>query len=220
MEQKWTKRYFDEIYLRQDPWYFFSSDYEQEKYLRQIRLIKEHLRMPPNEILELGCAEGAHTLLLANKFPDAYITGIDISTHAINKARSNLKSYPQVNLIEADIADSLKVIKTRKFDLIIFSETVYYMGATLSVCQLFTFFTKLVERLTKRGILCMANIIEQKHSEETVLNMRPVMECYYTLLSSLAVPVHRSTYWKIKKESNTIHEYQIWLFQKMDKIDI
>jgi trans-aconitate methyltransferase len=172
--------------------------------------------MPPNEILELGCAEGAHTLLLANKFPDAHVTGIDISTRAIKKARSNLRSYPQVNLIEADIADSFKMIKTRKFDLIIFSETVYYMGATLSVCQLFSFFTKLVKLLTKRGILCLANIIEQKHSEETILNMRPVMECYYTLLSSLAVPVHRSTYWETKKESNAIYEYQIWLFRKMN----
>ncbi|HUV02366.1 MAG TPA: class I SAM-dependent methyltransferase [Desulfobacteria bacterium] len=80
MSGRWGKEYFDEKFEREDPWEFFTSDYEQRKYRRQIDVIKDHISGSLNAILEVGCAEGVHTRMLAKVFPYVEITGLDISS--------------------------------------------------------------------------------------------------------------------------------------------
>lgn len=69
-------------------------------------------------------------------------------------------------------------------------------------------------KLKQGGILCMANIVNQPDAPETPLTKRPIMDCYFSMLSHLAKPIHRSTYLEYKKESGRYYEYQIWLFEK------
>lgn len=208
----WTKEYFEKEFENPDPWKFFSSDYEQKKYERQIVFIKD--RIPhPERILEIGCAEGAHTKMIAQEFPETEIVGVDVSSIAIHRAKENVK-IDKVEFLKADIIECIDNIPDRYFDIIIWAESIYYIGDRLSVREVFEFFGKIVSKLKQRGILCTANIIDQPDAPETPSTKRPIMECYLYLLSCLAETIHRSTYLEYKKESDRYYEYQIWLFNK------
>lgn len=207
----WTKGYFEKEFEKSDPWNFFSSEYEQKKYERQIAFIKD--RKPYAEkILEIGCAEGAHTKMIVETFSNAEIIGVDISHKAIQKAKSHVKS-DRIKFLEADILDYIDNIPNRYFDVIFWSESVYYIGDRLSVRETFEFFEKIISKLEKRGILCMANIINQHNAPETPLTKKPIMDCYFSIISNLTKLVHISTYLEHKKESGRDYEYQIWIFE-------
>lgn len=214
VENLWTREYFDQRFKQADPWAYFTSDYEQRKYKKQIAVIRDHAVEPLNAILEIGCAEGAHTRMLAEAFPSSKITAIDISPRAIQRAQYNLRSYTKVEPIQADIIEFVKNIPDQCYDVIVWSESVYYLGDRLSLRQLFEFLTKVIGKLRQGGLLCMANIIEQPNSPETLLTKRPLMECYHSILCSMAIPLHRSTYRERKREDGPLYEYQIWLFRR------
>jgi 2-polyprenyl-3-methyl-5-hydroxy-6-metoxy-1,4-benzoquinol methylase len=53
----------------------------------------DQLKNPPTSILDVGCGNGAFTLKLAQKYPNARVVGIDISQEAINAALAGKKAY-------------------------------------------------------------------------------------------------------------------------------
>ena len=55
----------------------------------------------PRRIVDLGCGPGNSTDLLAQRWPDAEVTGIDSSPDMLAQAR---RAYPALRWIEADIA--------------------------------------------------------------------------------------------------------------------
>jgi tRNA G46 methylase TrmB len=72
VSELWKKEYLEEKFSKPDPWNYLTSPYEQQKYHRQMDAIID--RYPnPGKILEIGSAEGAHTSLLAKRFPNARI---------------------------------------------------------------------------------------------------------------------------------------------------
>jgi tRNA1(Val) A37 N6-methylase TrmN6 len=101
----WTTDYFEEKFEEPDPWKYFASSYEKIKYRRQLDIIQD--RCPnPDKILEIGSAEGAQTLLLAETFPEAKITAVEISSKAIQRAEYNLAAHKnRLELINDDIAN-------------------------------------------------------------------------------------------------------------------
>jgi len=207
-----TKEYFEKEFENPDPWDFLTSNYEQKKYIRQIFLVKD--RLPnPKRILEIGCGEGAHTILIAKKFPNAKIIGVDISSTAIHRAKKNVKN-DKVEFLEEDIVKYLYYIQDEHFDLIFWSESIYYIGDKLTLYELTNLFLNVVKKIKTNGILCTANIIDQKNAPETTLTKRHVIECYFSILSHTIKLVNRSIYFEYKKESNQNYEYQIWLFEK------
>lgn len=52
-----------------------------EHWLR--RQLLRHISTPPNRILDLGCGTGSSTVLLKQAFPDAEVTGLDLSPHML-----------------------------------------------------------------------------------------------------------------------------------------
>ncbi|MDM7912871.1 MAG: class I SAM-dependent methyltransferase [Methanotrichaceae archaeon] len=103
--EPWTINYLEEKFVRPDPWRYLTSPYEQTKYRRQIDVIKDR-RPEPKRILEIGSAEGAHTLILAESFPSARITAVEISSKAIVRARERLENHKdRIELVNADIDD-------------------------------------------------------------------------------------------------------------------
>lgn len=208
----WTREYFDKEFENRDPWNYLTSQYEINKYLRQLMLIKDRITVP-KRILEIGCAEGAHTKMIMQEFPEADIVGLDISSIAIERAKEKVGSN-KVEFICKDIIDYIYNDEDGFFDLIIWSESVYYIGDRLSIKDVFECFEKIIAKLKSGGILCMANIIDQKNAPETPLTRRQIIRCYFSLLSHFAKPVHSSSYLEYKKESSRYHEYQIWLFEK------
>ncbi|HZD58955.1 MAG TPA: methyltransferase domain-containing protein, partial [Anaerolineae bacterium] len=76
-------------------------------------------------ILEIGCGTGLLTGLLANAFPHARITALDIAPEMINIARQNLISYETITYVVADGEDP--PLDT-SFDLIISNATFQWFS--------------------------------------------------------------------------------------------
>lgn len=69
-----------------------------------------------SNILEIGCGTGYLTGLLANTFPHARITALDIAPEMITAARENLKGYKTIEYV---VADGENPPLETSFDLII-----------------------------------------------------------------------------------------------------
>lgn len=210
--QPWSIDYFEEMFAKTDPWNYYTSPYEQTKYRRQVDLIKD--RIPyPREILEIGCAEGAQTLLLAKQFPNARITGVEISLNAFRRAEDNLKQLgDRITLVNLDIAEC-QIGPKEKYDVIVWSESIYYLAARLTSITMHDLMSKILNRLKVKGLLVMANTLNlPEELPEYAVTKRPFIDCCYILLSSLILPLSKSTY--LEEKAGKIYEYQIWAFAR------
>jgi trans-aconitate methyltransferase len=209
----WTAEYFDEKFATPDPWGYFTSGYEHLKYLRQIHLIAD--RAPdPGRILEIGSAEGAHTIMLLDQFPSAMITAVELSSHAIDRAKESILYYKKrTELINADIIKYEPMLQKNAYDVCIWSESVYYIGARLSLNETHSLLERIVEKLKPGGILVMANAVDLPEDiPESEVTKRPLIDCYYHLLSSLAAPAVKAVY--VEEKLGRVYEYQIWAFER------
>lgn len=78
----------------------------------------------PIEILDVGCGNGGLVAALETQNGNFIYTGIDFSTEALEKVKSN---FPTKKFIYADIEHP--PVFPQKFDIIIFSEILYYVKA-------------------------------------------------------------------------------------------
>ncbi|MBF8185714.1 methyltransferase domain-containing protein [Nonomuraea sp. K274] len=115
------RRYFDWWHRSPDPWHLQTDDYEQQKYATTLRTLPER---PYNRILDVGCAEGVFTHALAGAYPDAEVTGVDVSERALNRARAR-PGTPRPGFARADL---LSYDRHHAFDLVVCAETLYYLG--------------------------------------------------------------------------------------------
>lgn len=76
----------------------------------------------PSKILDVGCGPGNATILLAERWPKASITGIDASAEMIAKARQD---YPQVTWLIRDAAGDLSDLT--RFDLVFSNAALQWM---------------------------------------------------------------------------------------------
>lgn len=211
--EPWTVDYLEEKFARPDPWKYLTSPYEQTKYRRQIEIIRDR-RPQPREILEIGSAESAHTLMLLESFPSARITAVEISSNAIGRAREKLGRYrDRIELANADIVEFESRMDDGSFDVCVWSESVYYVGARASLNETYRLLEKIVGKIKPEGIMVMANTVDLPEDiPESVITRRPIIDCYYHLLSSLAAPALKATYFD--KKFDRVYEYQIWAFSR------
>ena len=110
--------YFERLYARDpDPWRFATSDYEREKYAATLAAL------PPRRFtngFEIGCSIGVLTRQLAERC-DALL-GVDVSDIALDQARERC---PGVSFANMDLRSAWPA---GQFDLILFSEVLYYLG--------------------------------------------------------------------------------------------
>lgn len=110
--------YWEQLFRNPDPWQY-SSAYEQEKYGRQLSLLPER---PIGEALELACAEGHFTRMLAPRVQR--LIASDISSTAVARAAERCSAQRNVEYRRLDfIADALPA----PMDLIVCSEVLYYL---------------------------------------------------------------------------------------------
>lgn len=74
----------------------------------------------PQNILEIGCGTGFLTKILAQKYPDAHITAIDISERMIEKCQTKLPT------VSFEKSDGETYSPSQKFDLIVSNMTVQW----------------------------------------------------------------------------------------------
>lgn len=209
----WGEGYFEEEFQESDPWKYFTSPYEKMKYSRQLAAIEDRVQSP-NEILEIGSAEGAQTVGLAERFPKARITGIEISARAADRARKKLQRFgDRIEVINADIVDYTTSLEDGRYDVCIWSESVYYIGARLPLTETYDLLAEVVGKLKDGGLLVMANVIDLPEDvPESALTKRPLVDCYRSMISSLAILVSEESYNEAK--GGRRYDYKIWAFQR------
>lgn len=210
IDDKWYE-YFRGAFEDEDPWGFSSSTYELTRYHRQNFAIKQYQR-DPSLILELGCAEGAHTELLLREFQDAEVVAVDFVPSAVERASSRIDESG-CHFVRSDFSHFVRSADA-KFDVIILSELLYTMGDTMTVSKLYSLMDDIVGLLSPGGVLCMSNIVGYRDSAIETLTERPIIDSYRTMLSGLAELVFQSEHEEYKRESDNLHKYEIWLFRK------
>ncbi len=109
------------------------------------RLMAYGSQYRPGSILEIGCATGNYTLMLADRFPHSSITSIDFSETMIKTAESKLSGHKNVRFICADAEDFLKK-SNKPFDLVTSNATLQWFSSLRESVK------KISDSLSDRGL--------------------------------------------------------------------
>jgi SAM-dependent methyltransferase len=97
----------------------YKGEYEQQKYAHTLELLPD---APIGRALEIGCSEGLFTEMLAPRVGE--LLGLDIAETALSRARERCKRFANASFECADING---YFPAGTFDLVICSETLYYL---------------------------------------------------------------------------------------------
>ena len=110
--------YFEALYAKDpDPWQFATSDYERDKYAATLGALPERRFA---QAFEIGCSIGVLTRQLAERCD--HLLAVDVSDLALDQARERC---PGVSFANMDLRTEWP---EGAFDLILFSEVLYYLG--------------------------------------------------------------------------------------------
>ncbi len=145
------EEFFEAAWSGGDRWHFASSEYEQLKYARQMELLSDRRY---GRVLEIGCAAGVFTRMLAG-IADT-VVGIDIAPSAI--ALASAGEIPPT--VEFKVANAMEfdVIAKGPWDLIVMSETIYYLGWLYPLFDVAYMASRLHESMLPGGRLLMADL--------------------------------------------------------------
>ncbi|WP_050384097.1 nodulation methyltransferase NodS [Bradyrhizobium pachyrhizi] len=125
-----------------DPWRLDSNSFEQRRYAQMLRLSRNG---DIAHALEVGCAAGAFTELLAPHCQR--VTVVDVMPQAIERARQRTKRWSHITWITCDIQ---QFSTAEQFDLIVVAEVLYYLK---DVAAMHTAIRNLVSMLAPNGAL-------------------------------------------------------------------
>jgi SAM-dependent methyltransferase len=202
------KAYFEKIFKKGTPWGYSSSRYEKVKYTRQIEIMKRFIPDARN-ILEIGCAEGTHTAMIAQAYPNTHILCLDIAPTAVEKARRNCEQYQNIEIIEADIIELLKqqYFSPERFDIVVQSESLYMLFPRLVfTLAIYSYFRDMKDIMKKSGIFVTTNGMKGL--------TRLVMPVCYAILNEVCELVHESTFHEWNDYRNEFWNYDLKVFQR------
>ncbi len=171
----------------------------------------------PARVLDLGCGPGNSTELLARRYSDAEILGLDSSPDMLSKARQRL---PQARFFEADIASWTP---DQPFDLVFANAVLQWLPGHQ------TLFPRLISWLSSGGCLAVQmpdNLNEPSHALmrdvadrgpwrekfagiEKLREEIPPLERYYDWLSAegATVDIWKTTYCHVMEGPDAIVEW-------------
>lgn len=136
---------WDDVFAEPDPWHY-GSEYEQQKYRYTLDLIPE---TGIAKALELGCAEGMFSTLLAPRAKR--LIAADISARALDRARARCAAQVNIEFRQIDLVDDELPAHC---DLIVCSEVLYYLDG---VDELDRIARKVCDALAPGGQLVIAH---------------------------------------------------------------
>ena len=146
---------FETTFTEVDPWQLSTSDWELGKYGLQLSLISD-FRLDASEILEIGCAQGVFTSMLASKFVSARILATDISMRAISLAKQRTYAA-NVTFLRSDILTYISKIPPAYYDVIVVSEVIGHLRDRIPPKKLREFLLELAGKLAANGVLVTSN---------------------------------------------------------------
>ncbi len=115
--------FFDHFFDEGDPFGFDIHPEERLKFRRTLEVCGDAAR---GRVLELGCAVGSFTELLAPQASD--VLAVDVSPAAVAQVRRRMESHPHVAAramqVPADYPDG-------PFDLVVASDVLYYLSVAV-----------------------------------------------------------------------------------------
>jgi SAM-dependent methyltransferase len=148
-----AQKFFDELWSKGDYWGLETSAYEQAKYASQLDVLgSTHL----GRVLELGCGAGHFTRMLAPRA--GRIVGVDIAPAAIEQAQRSSAKFPNAEFVEANIMQ-LPLLQEEQWDLVVLSETMYYIGWLYSFFHAGMLATRIFDATAPGGKLLMCNTL-------------------------------------------------------------
>jgi ubiquinone/menaquinone biosynthesis C-methylase UbiE len=161
-EKEWATRHLCKDERERDDWGKGSDDWiksyqDSQNHPHRTFLVETISKFNPSSILEVGCNCGPNLCLLAKKFPDAKIIGIDINPIAVQKGNEWLaqERISNVKLLESK-ADELRQFQDKSFDVVFTDAVLIYIGPD-----------KIKEVLKEMiRITCRALILVEWHSFE------------------------------------------------------
>lgn len=133
-ERGWATRHLRKGEQEHDDWDKGSDDWiksywDSQNHSHRPFLIERISKFYPNSILEIGCNCGPNLYLLAKKFPDTVIRGIDINPLAVQKGTEWLaqEGLSNVKLLEGK-ADELEQFQDKSFDVVFTDAVLIYIG--------------------------------------------------------------------------------------------
>ena len=200
-----AQSFFDELWKRGDPWELETSDFERKKYARLIAMLDQSKYA---RILEIGCGAGAFTRLLA---PMAQrLIALDVSCRAVAAARAAQGSFKEVEFRVANVMDYDPKAEG-PWDLIVMSETVYYLGWLYSFFDVTWLASELFAATRVGGELLLANT--QGDALEPLLHPS-IIRTYHNLFSNVGYNIRAEEVFRGTKNGVSI-EVLITLFERM-----
>ena len=167
-----AQSFFDDLWARGDPWELEASDFERERYARLIAMLDQSKYA---RILEIGCGAGAFSRLLAPMAQQ--LIALDVSSRAIAAARAAQGSIKHVEFRAANVMDYDPKAEG-PWDLIVMSETIYYLGWLYSFFDVAWLASELFAATRTGGELLLANT----QGDALELLLRPsIIRTYHNL---------------------------------------
>ncbi|HVO91579.1 MAG TPA: SAM-dependent methyltransferase [Terriglobales bacterium] len=145
--------FFDDLWSRGDPWQLETSGFERDRYT-QLSAILHRSHYPC--ALEIGCGAGAFTRQLAPR--TRRLLALDVSTRAIAAAQTRYGGLEPIEFRVANIMDYDPKAEG-PWDLIVMSETIYYLGWLYSFFDVAWLASELFAATRDRGQLLLANTL-------------------------------------------------------------
>jgi len=143
--------FFEDLWKVGDPWELETSQFEKDKYDLQLAMLKNHRY---SRALEIGCGAGTFTRRLSG-IADR-VVALDISANAIARAQEAKFAGGSIDYRVANVMD-YKVGDEGSWDLVVMSETIYYLGWLYSFFDVAWLAAELFAATRSAGQLLMAN---------------------------------------------------------------
>ena len=164
-----ARRFFDRLWQAGDYWQLDKDPFERDKYYRQLAHLKDRRY---GKILEIGCGSGLFTRALAPL--GERVIAIDVSPSAIDRAK---KLGTANGVIDFQCASALDFEPKSHgpFDLVVMSETIYYLGWIYTFFEVSWLAAELFDATSPGGRFLMCNSVGKG---ESYLHRRFVLETY------------------------------------------
>jgi SAM-dependent methyltransferase len=146
-----AREFFDHLWRTGDHWALETSPFERDKYAAQLKRIGDRRY---HNVLEIGCGSGLFTRALAGVADR--VVALDVSAVAIERARAGGDGAGNIDYRVADVMD-YNPTDDGPLDLIVMSETVYYLGWLYTFFNLGWMASLLFDATSDGGRLLMTN---------------------------------------------------------------